>query len=388
MEHTDSSSNQLDHADAQLYDRQIRLLGADKQQLLLAAKVLVIGYTHSTAECIKDLLLGGVRYLHVMDSSVIEEGEKDVLINLGGAANAHVGQSKIEAMLKAAQRFNTVAKIFTSTEQEEIESMLDKIEFLENFHVVVISLQASRLSSKRIFKLIDACRDKKVAVLFGDMVGKFAFYLLDFGEKLLVSIKGGDEGRKTENVEVSCPPMSDVINYISSNDEYISFRRKTKKPRTKRHQNELSSDEANAYRYALLRVWLRNFMKNGTFDTNDESIKIDLKSSVNSILPNLVDQTEDSISKVYKAGVVQNVKQEFWSSVVFGASMAEDVLTIVMRDALPPKNIFFFDASDELLASSESCGSQILVSPDEHSVQQSLKRKFECIECSDDEDII
>ncbi|KAH0787705.1 SUMO-activating enzyme subunit 1 [Histomonas meleagridis] len=54
------------------YDRQIRAWGFETQNKLKACKFLFYGITNSSLECMKNLILAGASFVHVLDSSNTE----------------------------------------------------------------------------------------------------------------------------------------------------------------------------------------------------------------------------------------------------------------------------------------------------------------------------
>ena len=57
--------------EAALYDRQIRLWGVDAQRRLLSSRILLINMQGLGAEIAKNLVLGGVNCLTLLDSNEV-----------------------------------------------------------------------------------------------------------------------------------------------------------------------------------------------------------------------------------------------------------------------------------------------------------------------------
>lgn len=55
--------------EAALYDRQIRLWGVDAQRRLLSSRILIIDMKGLGAEIAKNLVLGGINSLTLLDSN-------------------------------------------------------------------------------------------------------------------------------------------------------------------------------------------------------------------------------------------------------------------------------------------------------------------------------
>lgn len=57
--------------EAALYDRQIRLWGVDAQRRLLSSRILIINMKGLGAEIAKNLVLGGINCLTLLDSNEV-----------------------------------------------------------------------------------------------------------------------------------------------------------------------------------------------------------------------------------------------------------------------------------------------------------------------------
>src|SRR5262245_15501331 len=66
------ASEKLSEEEAALYDRQIRLWGADAQQRMREAHVLIYGFGGIHAEVCKNLVLAGVGAVTIMDDTIVE----------------------------------------------------------------------------------------------------------------------------------------------------------------------------------------------------------------------------------------------------------------------------------------------------------------------------
>jgi tRNA A37 threonylcarbamoyladenosine dehydratase len=65
----ESVSELLTEQEAAIYDRQIRIWGADAQRKLSKARILVVGITGVVAETCKNIVLAGIGSLVLMDDS-------------------------------------------------------------------------------------------------------------------------------------------------------------------------------------------------------------------------------------------------------------------------------------------------------------------------------
>lgn len=69
---TNSATEKLSEEEAALYDRQIRLWGADAQQRMREAHVLIYGFGGIHAEVCKNVVLAGIGAVTIMDEAIVE----------------------------------------------------------------------------------------------------------------------------------------------------------------------------------------------------------------------------------------------------------------------------------------------------------------------------
>ncbi|KAF2902143.1 hypothetical protein ILUMI_04051 [Ignelater luminosus] len=208
---------ELSTAEAELYDRQIRLWGIESQEKLRAANVLLIGVRGLGSEIAKNILLSGINSLTVLDNGIVteEELQKNFLLN-----QESMGSNIAEAILTKAQALNPLVKL--TTETEPVSEKPDK--YFQTFTIVV----ATGLSSKQLVRIDSICRNSNVQFICGDVFGMFGYSLADFQEhefyedqvKLPTKTKRTHEGKPTETSEkttvkiqrkLSYPPIDQVL---------------------------------------------------------------------------------------------------------------------------------------------------------------------------------
>ena len=70
--HSITMSEQLSADEIALYDRQIRLWGTSTQLKLRSTKILVINLGAIGSEIVKNLVLGGINTIEILDNSTIQ----------------------------------------------------------------------------------------------------------------------------------------------------------------------------------------------------------------------------------------------------------------------------------------------------------------------------
>ncbi|KAK6043220.1 ThiF family protein [Cooperia oncophora] len=116
---SDGSGDQLSKAEAEVYDRQIRLWGLEAQQKLHTASAFLYGLSGVGAEIAKNLMLCGLRSLTLMDDKIVDEEDIDSNFLL---ANGSIGQNRAKSSYEKVQALNPMVKV------EVVESSLKCID--------------------------------------------------------------------------------------------------------------------------------------------------------------------------------------------------------------------------------------------------------------------
>lgn len=161
----DGDGEQLTEQETALYDRQIRVWGADAQRRLSKSHILVHGIKGTVAEFCKNIVLAGVGSVTLMDDRVVTEEALFANFLMPPDENAYCGKTLAELCCDSLKEFNPMVHV--SVEKGDISTF--EGDFFENFDVVVLSCcslakkklinQKCRKLSKRIaFYTVD-CRD-------------------------------------------------------------------------------------------------------------------------------------------------------------------------------------------------------------------------------------
>ncbi|XP_012264826.1 SUMO-activating enzyme subunit 1 [Athalia rosae] len=204
---------ELTDAEAELYDRQIRLWGLDSQKRLRAARILIIGVNGFGAEVAKNVILAGVKSMTLLDDRDVTR--LDICSQFLAPKDA-IGKNRAEASLERAQSLNPMVDVVADTES------VDKKEdsYFSNFDVVCAS-QCSITQLKRINSL---CRKYNVKFFAGDVWGMFGYTFADLGthefvEDIVQSQKidpseGGDVSSHKEKYENVTTTVKKTFNFV------------------------------------------------------------------------------------------------------------------------------------------------------------------------------
>lgn len=153
-----------------LYDRQIRLWGMEAQTNLRNSNILVINLTGVGVEIVKNLTLGGVGSLTLIDSSVLREQELNSNFFVD---KSQVGMKKVDASSNRIQDMNP--RVQFKTDSRDWES-LEEEEFGKYQLIVCTGLNSQQISKlnkitrKLNIPLIACCAHGMYGLIFNDLI--------------------------------------------------------------------------------------------------------------------------------------------------------------------------------------------------------------------------
>ncbi|GAV90346.1 ThiF domain-containing protein, partial [Cephalotus follicularis] len=156
---------ELTEQETALYDRQIRVWGADAQRRLSKSHILVCGLKGTVAEFCKNIVLAGVGSLTLVDDRVVSEEALSANFLIPLDENVYSGRTIAELCCDSLKEFNPMVRV--SVEKGDWTSF--GVELYEKFDVVVISCcslatkksvngKCRKLSKRIAFYTVD-CRD-------------------------------------------------------------------------------------------------------------------------------------------------------------------------------------------------------------------------------------
>lgn len=163
----------LTEAEAELYDRQIRLWGLEAQQRLRKARVLLIGISPTAAEIAKNVVLSGISCLTLMDKCDVKA--EDVGVNFL-LPKETIGKNRAEAALSRAQELNPMVKL--EAKAEDFTTM--STDSIKSFDVVCLT--AEGCSRAQLEALNAKCRSAGSKLVITETFGSFGFSFADLLE--------------------------------------------------------------------------------------------------------------------------------------------------------------------------------------------------------------
>merc|ERR1712018_1117311 len=158
----------ITEAEAQLYDRQIRLWGLESQKRLRSSSILVAGMRGLGNEVAKNLVLAGVKSMTILDHETLTK-EDNVSSFL--APTEEVGKNRAEASLERLKQRNPMVEI--SADKDNLDAK--EKDFFSAFDVVIITNYPKDVT----LKVNNFCRDLKKKFFAGDIFGYFGYSFMD-----------------------------------------------------------------------------------------------------------------------------------------------------------------------------------------------------------------
>lgn len=167
---------ELTEQETALYDRQIRVWGADAQRRLSKAHVLVGGMKGTVAEVCKNIVLAGVGSVTLVDDSPVTEEAMNANFLIPPDEKLYAGRSIAEVCCDSLKDFNPMVHV--SAGKGDLSSL--STDFLEKFDVVIVS--CCSLSTKKAIN--EKCRKLSKRIAFysvdcRDSCGEIFVDLLD-----------------------------------------------------------------------------------------------------------------------------------------------------------------------------------------------------------------
>ncbi|KAI5654601.1 hypothetical protein M9H77_31788 [Catharanthus roseus] len=163
------------------YDRQLRIWGDQGQAALEKASICLLNCGPTGSETLKNLVLGGIGSITVVDGTKVEVGD---LGNNFMVDESCVGQSKAKCVCAFLQELNDAVK--AKFIEEYPEALIEtNPSFFSQFTLVV----ATQLVEESMVKLDRICREANVMLLFARSYGLAGFVRISVKEHAVVESK-------------------------------------------------------------------------------------------------------------------------------------------------------------------------------------------------------
>ncbi|PIA57858.1 hypothetical protein AQUCO_00500049v1 [Aquilegia coerulea] len=163
------------------YDRQLRIWGEQGQAALEKASICLLSCGPTGSETLKNLVLGGVGSITVIDGSQVEEGD---LGNNFMLDESSLGQSKAKCVCAFLQELNDAVK--ARFVEESPEALIEtNPSFFSQFTLVI----ATQLVEASVVKLDKICREANVMLISARSYGLTGLVRISLKEHAVIESK-------------------------------------------------------------------------------------------------------------------------------------------------------------------------------------------------------
>lgn len=313
-------SEMLTDAEAELYDRQIRLWGLDSQKRLRAARILMIGLNGFGAEVAKNIILAGVKSVTFLDHKNVSEADacSQFLAN-----KSDIGKNRAVASLERAQKLNPMVEI--TADPADIDSK--SVTFYGDFDVVF----ATECTISQLIKINTACRDHAIKFFCGDVWGTFGYTFADLGVHQFVEDvvqtkkkprqEGGEPANLNDNFE-------SLVNTIKRTEIFVPFEQIL-------NEKNIPKDSEMYYLMQIMLNYREIYGKDPLPTERDSQNLIDEAMAV--ISENNLDE---SIKNLIKGDLYAQISPV---CAILGGVMGQEIIKAVSQKEAPHNNLFLFD---------------------------------------------
>lgn len=325
-----------------LYDRQIRLWGMEAQTNLRNSSILVINLTGVGVEIVKNLTLGGVGSLTLMDSSKLKE--QDLNCNFF-VDKEQVGMLKVNASKDRIQDMNP--RVQFEIDSRDWETLED--EEFSKYQLIV----STGLNSKQISKLNNITRKLNIPFISCCVHGMYGFIFNDLIQvKSWIKLEKSDL-RKVGDIDLVSKILS--LEDITENDvklqkilvennyrkwdelsgKYLNLQFPTDKKKKKKINPTLISI------LALLNL-NDNYLHK---DIEDVIIsKVELNNNITKILkmlelPTIIEMNEKDTERFIKHAYCEYQP----TNAIIGGVVSQDIINTLVHKELPINNVSILD---------------------------------------------
>jgi ubiquitin-like 1-activating enzyme E1 A len=195
---TAMDADSLSEAQAQRYDRQVRVWGAEAQLRIQQAKVLLIGFKGIQVEAAKNLVLAGVSVV-IYEPNAVQESDLSYNFFL---SHSDIGQNIAQASAQRLQQLNPFSSVVVETKSV---LQLEK-SYFDQFSVVLAGdcREADVININNYFRSLGSGK----ALFWSGGFGMDAWFISDFGDSF--SYKD-DPPKNKDTVTISFPSIAKIV---------------------------------------------------------------------------------------------------------------------------------------------------------------------------------
>ncbi|EAZ63618.1 hypothetical protein PICST_51192, partial [Scheffersomyces stipitis CBS 6054] len=199
-----------------LYDRQIRLWGMATQLRLRSAKILIIRFGGIGTEIVKNLVLGGINSIEIMDNSVVKEEDFATQFFLPNDDSV-IGKPKLPLVIDRIKELNSLVNL--SINMDPLAAF-ENPQYFTQFDLIV----ATELDKTTLFQLNDITRSFNIPLYVAGVHGLFGYIFADLIKHVSVSEKDtGNQHREPNTKLTRTKTITDVAYDEKTKKETITI---------------------------------------------------------------------------------------------------------------------------------------------------------------------
>ncbi|XP_033214220.1 SUMO-activating enzyme subunit 1 [Belonocnema kinseyi] len=310
---------ELTDAEAELYDRQIRLWGLESQKRLRSAKILLIGLNGYCAEVAKNIILAGVKSVRFMDHRPLSP--LDVCSQFL-APRDQIGKNRAQASLQRAKNLNAMVSV--TADESNLDDKPD--EFFHNFDVIC----ASECTVTQIKRLNKIARKQNINFFVGDVWGMFGYTFADLGTHTFVEdLVQAKKIQVPEGGETGCKDkFENVTTTVKREETFVPFDRIL----------NIKKLPKEAETYYLLQILLNYREKHGKDPFPSERSSNPIKEEADSVIEAY--DLGDTIQPLLEGNLYAQVSPV---CAILGGVMGQEIIKAVSQKEAPHNNLFIFN---------------------------------------------
>ncbi|KAA8526509.1 hypothetical protein F0562_008288 [Nyssa sinensis] len=290
------------------YDRQLRIWGEQGQAALEKASICLLNCGPTGSETLKNLVLGGIGSITVIDGSKVEVGD---LGNNFMVDDSSVAKSKAKCVCAFLQELNDAVK--AKFIEENPEALIEtNPSFFSQFTLVV----ATQLMEDSMVKLDRICREANVMLIFARSYGLTGFVRISVKEHTVIESKPDHflDDLRLNNPWPELKGFADTIDLnvtdpvVHKHTPYVVILVKMAEEWAKSHGGSLPSTREEKKEFKeLIKAWMIAMDEDNYKEAIEASFKVFASRGISSSLQQLINDN---------CAEVDSSSSDFWVMVV------------------------------------------------------------------------
>lgn len=319
-----------------LYDRQLRVWGAEGQNRLKNSSILVIGLNGVGTEIVKNLVLAGVGSLEIQDDSILT----DVQLSCQFFSNEEdIGLLKLHPAESRIKELNPRVNLTINTNPLNLK----KLEYFKRFNLII----ANNLNSIDLIELNEITRNLNITLhatlnhglnglIFNDLIIDVSSYSK---KRMPVSRKIGPISKNREITSVKIEKNKETNEIFENFTVKSSYKKIIELKETKNLFNLTKRQKKNLSSNLLIFLSLIDLEKN-----NSELNFSNLKNQSDLLIKKFnLNEIDDSVYVKF----LNQLNTEISPVVaILGGTLAQDVINFLSKKDLPINNVLILDGDN------------------------------------------